>query len=404
MKANRTDKPLLIIDDEADIRHMLSDFLELEGLPCVLAANGIEGVELFEKHKPDVIITDIRMPGMSGIEVLGEIKSRSPETEVIVITGHGEITLAIEALQKDASDFIQKPFDLETLSIAIKRAQERIYYRQALEETRQQLQQSEKMASLGQLAAGVAHEINNPIGFVHSNLGTLKKYLTKIKSFLTDFEKMISNGSDDKTVKENFSLLKNKNKIDFILADIDNIVDESLEGTDRVHIIVSDLKNFAHIDRKELQEADLNKCIESTLNIIWNELKYHCKVEKKFAELPMILCYPQQINQVLMNLMINAGQAIEDKGVITIETLAESEGVVCRISDTGKGIPPEIKDKIFDPFFTTKDVGKGTGLGLHIVFGIIKKHNGSIKVDSEMRKGTTFTVFLPYKPPLENSK
>lgn len=397
-----TAKPILIIDDEEDIREMLSDFLEIEDMSSLLASNGQEGLELFNKHRPDIVITDIRMPGMSGIEVLGEIKARSPETEVIVITGHGEISLAIDALKKDASDFIQKPFDLETISIAIKRAQERISMRRALIDTQAQLQQSEKLASIGQLAAGVAHEINNPIGFIHSNLGTLNKYMGRIKNFLLSLEQLFQNGDGHHKIKTLFNQLKRKNKLDFILADIENIIDESLEGTKRVRDIVLDLKNFAHIDHREIEECDINKCIESILNIVWNELKYHCELRKKLGKLPSVLCYPQQINQVLMNLLINAGQAIEGKGVITIETSAQPEGVVCKISDTGKGIPQENLDKIFNPFFTTKEIGKGTGLGLHIVFGIIQKHNGTIKVDSTPGEGTTFSIFLPFKPEFEN--
>lgn len=166
--------------------------------------------------------------------------------------------------------------------------------------------------------------------------------------------------------------------------------------------IVQDLRDFAHIDREERVLAHLNDGLESTLNIVWNELKYKATVEKEYGEIPAVECYPQELNQVFMNLLVNAIQAIEEKGTITIRTYAENGYVCVAISDTGKGMPPEMEERIFEPFYTTKEVGEGTGLGLSITYNIVKKHGGEIRVDSQVGKGTTFTVRIPAKPSVDD--
>jgi signal transduction histidine kinase len=395
-------RPVLVIDDEEVIRDLICSFLRNENIPSICAPDGETGIKLFSLRHPDIVITDIRMPKMDGIEVLKRLKEAKPETEVIVITGHGEIELAIKALQMNASDFLQKPFGLDALKVALKRAQDKIQLRDALAQAQIQLLQSEKLASLGQLSAGVAHEINNPLSFVHSNLGTLKKYLPRILEAWEQIEILInenSSSSPDQIIKK-FQELKQDLKLDFILQDMVSIIHQSLDGTQRVKQIVKDLKDYSRLDDKTLEECDLNECVNSTLNIIWNELKYNCEVVKNLATLPRIKCYPQQINQVIMNLLSNASQAIIDKGKISITTApGDDGGVRLEVSDTGTGIPEEIIDKIFDPFFTTKPVGKGTGLGLNIVYNIINKHGGKIEVKSEVGKGTTYIVQLPPQPP-----
>jgi len=274
-----------------------------------------------------------------------------------------------------------------------------------LQNTQSQLLQSEKLASIGQLAAGVAHEINNPVGFVKSNLGTMNEYRQDLTKLLDQYRML--EATLDKEVRENGCIRKAleniqsvKDEIDlgFIMDDYSNVINESFEGMARVSKIVSDLKDFAHVDKAELEHADLNKGIESTLNIVWNELKYKARVIKDLGKIPLVKCYPQRINQVFMNILINAAQAIEDKGQIRISTRADNGHVDIRISDTGKGIPPEVLPKIFDPFFTTKEVGKGTGLGLSMAHNIIQKHKGTIDVESEVGKGTTVIIRLQTDP------
>jgi len=264
-----------------------------------------------------------------------------------------------------------------------------------LKAAQSQFVQQEKMASIGQLAAGVAHEINNPIGFVTSNLGTLKKYLGRITEF---FQKQAEiypqDAGDDRAGR--LAEIRRQLKIEVVLDDLPSLITESLDGVERVRKIVQNLKSFSRVDQSDYSTADINQCLDDTLNIIWNELKYKCTVKKDYGELPPTKCYPQQLNQVFMNLLVNAAQAIEGQGEIVITTRASEAEITIAIADSGSGIPQENLHRIFEPFFTTKEVGKGTGLGLSITYDIVtKKHGGRIEVTSEPGKGTTFVVTLP---------
>jgi two-component system, NtrC family, sensor kinase len=270
-----------------------------------------------------------------------------------------------------------------------------------LKMTQAKILQQEKMASIGQLAAGVAHEINNPMGFIASNLGTLNKYLDKISGYIQVLAE-VCRELREPAATERLAQARNLFKIDYVLDDIKKLIVESLDGTDRVKAIVQNLKSFSRVDQTEMTTADINECIETTLNIVWNELKYKATVKKEYGAPPKVRCYAQQINQVFMNLLVNAGQAIETGGVITIKTWEGENSVFASVSDTGSGIPEANLSRIFEPFFTTKDVGKGTGLGLSIAYDIIKKHHGEIAVRSEVGKGTTFTVRLPVKEGTES--
>jgi two-component system NtrC family sensor kinase len=265
-----------------------------------------------------------------------------------------------------------------------------------LKEAHSQLVQQEKMASIGQLAAGVAHEINNPTGFIMSNLGTLKKYMDKLIEFIRIQESVIADLPEEVGVA--VASKKNRLKVDIITGDICNLISESLEGAARIVKIVQDLKSFSRVDQAEQKRVDINAGIESTLNIVWNELKYKATLNKKYGDIPPVKCNPGQLNQVFMNILVNAAHAIEKQGVIGIKT-HEKEGFInVSISDTGCGIPRERLKRIFEPFYTTKEVGKGTGLGLSIAYDIVKKHRGVIDVESEVGKGTTFTVRIPIEP------
>jgi PAS domain S-box-containing protein len=263
-----------------------------------------------------------------------------------------------------------------------------------LKETQAQILQQEKMATIGQLAAGIAHEINNPVGFISSNLSSLSKYVDKISEFMTE-QASIAGLCSDKEMKRIFEEKKKALKIDFIQEDIKDLIRESLDGAERVKKIVQDLKTFSRNDQLEYREANINECMESTISIVWNELKYKATVTKEYGDIPLVRCFPQQINQVFMNLLVNAIHAIETSGKIHVKTWDENGWINASISDTGQGIPPEILKKIFEPFFTTKEVGKGTGLGLSITYDIVRKHGGDISVVSDSGKGTTFTVRLP---------
>lgn len=269
-----------------------------------------------------------------------------------------------------------------------------------LEDFQNQLLQSEKMASIGLLAAGVAHEINNPIAYVFSNLGSLEKYLSEMFTLIAMYEaqedKMVCLGDE----LEKIRTFKQQVDFGFIKQDTLSLLAESREGLNRVKKIILDLKDFSRAGQDEKwEQANLHNGLESTLNVVWNELKYKCEVKKEFGEIPFITCLPQQLNQVFMNLLVNAAQAIETRGVITVRTGTEGDRVWVEVEDTGKGIAPEHLGKVFDPFFTTKPVGKGTGLGLSVSYSIIEKHHGKMEVRSEVGKGTTFRVTLPVEQP-----
>lgn len=270
-----------------------------------------------------------------------------------------------------------------------------------LSDAQAQLLQSEKMASIGQLAAGIAHEINNPVGFVNSNMGTLGNYVEALCKVVDGYDEALGDMADRPTVQATIAQLKQQADFEFMREDVTNLVRESLDGLKRVKDIVQSLKDFAHIGESELQFSDLHAGIDSTLNIATNEIKYKATVLKEYGTLPLVKCLPSQLNQVFMNLIVNAAHAIQSSGTITIRTGSANGWVWVSVQDTGQGIPDDIKTRIFDPFFTTKPVGKGTGLGLSLSYNIVSKHGGRIEVDSALGFGSKFTVHLPQQPPLE---
>ncbi len=265
-----------------------------------------------------------------------------------------------------------------------------------LQEARDQLLQNEKMAAIGQLAAGVAHEINNPISYINSNLGTLQRYTNDLMTLLSFYQMMETTlEPSQRNLAEQARNLRERIDLTYIKEDLPNLLNESQEGAERVRKIVQDLKEFSHVDETEWQWADLHQGLESTLNIVHNELKYKAQVRKEYGELPQVECLASQINQVFMNLLVNAAHAIDKQGIITLRSGRSNDEVWVEISDTGKGIQADKLKRIFDPFYTTKPVGVGTGLGLSLSYSIIKKHCGRIEVSSEVNKGSQFRVYLP---------
>ncbi|THB78392.1 MAG: PAS domain S-box protein [Desulfobacteraceae bacterium] len=278
-----------------------------------------------------------------------------------------------------------------------------------------QLLQSDKLVSIGQLAAGIAHEINNPVGYVKSNLGTLKTYASDIHLWLDTSDRFIQSMAGKKTGTEDSrdrseaaGLCQKRRDMDiaFLASDSRELIDDCMEGVEKIGKIVADLKGFAHPGKTREEPCDINDGIRSTLNILANEIKYQADVDLDLDDLPMIQGLPQQLNQVFMNILINAVQAIQErkkaqngpwKGRIRVITRFETGNIRVAISDTGTGIEPANLEKIFDPFFTTKAVGKGTGLGMNIAYGIITKHKGTIRVESTPGKGSCFTIILPAK-------
>ena len=294
------------------------------------------------------------------------------------------INLNLEAREKE----------LEGMLGEVKKSHEELKKAQA------QLLQSEKLASIGQLAAGIAHEVNNPLGFLGSNIAILGNYMETFKSLLGQVRTLQEavGRQDPGLISEEaqkIARLGDSLDIPYFMEDAGRLVQGTLSGVDRIKKIMTELKTFSRKDEGARQAADLNDIVEGVLSIVWNEIKYKAELRKEYGQVPMVKCNPQQIGQVVLNLLLNAVQALEDQGVITVRTFARDGGVCLEVSDTGKGIPPEILDKIFEPFFTTKEQGKGTGLGLSISSDIVQKHKGLIEVASREHQGTTFMVWLP---------
>ena len=265
-----------------------------------------------------------------------------------------------------------------------------------LEEAQNQLLQSEKMASIGQLAAGVAHEINNPIGFVNSNLGTLRRYVEQLLALTQAYTQR-----QREPVDAELAALKQATDLEFIAEDLPALLAESEDGLSRVRKIVQDLKDFSRVDHADWQDADLNAGLESTLNVVMNEVKYRADVRRQYGTLPPVRCLAGQLNQVFMNLIVNAAHAIPAarSGLITLATGVQAQDgrdwAWIEVADDGCGMPPEVQRRIFEPFYTTKPVGQGTGLGLSMSFSIVQKHGGRIEVQSAPGEGTRFRIWVP---------
>ena len=301
----------------------------------------------------------------------------------------------LSAVLHDLSDEKRREEELQNRNVELEFAYAR------LKGAQEQLLQSEKMASIGQLAAGVAHEINNPIGFVHSNLGTLREYIINLFALVDGYERALAAAGAAPALRTEIDELKRRFDFEFVLHDLPALLAESRSGIERVKKIVQDLKDFSYAGSGEhWQLADLHKGLDSTLNIVRNEIKYKAEVVRDYGTLPLVECLPMQVNQVFMNMLVNAGHAIRERGTITIATRDIGEGEVSvEFRDTGVGIPPAVLPRIFDPFYTTKQVGQGTGLGLSLSYGIVQKHHGRIEVESTEGIGTTFRIVLPVVQP-----
>ena len=431
---------VLVVDDDPIMLTLIKRLASKYVSHVQVASDGVAGLEMWRTWQPNVIITDILMPRMDGLEMSEIIKADDPDAQIIVITSDKDDENLHRALAIGVERYISKPVDMLLLADAIskcvrdrkqieelqltrqvaaltqalqnqleekQRAQEALHKEKfdqqvlinRLEEAHNQLLQSEKMASIGLLAAGVAHEINNPIGYVNSNLGSLQQYVQNLLKLVAAYEQHEAELTQES--RKLLSALKTEIDLPYLRSDVQDLLTESLGGLQRVKRIVQDLKDFSHISDTEMQWANLEEGLESTLNVVWNELKYKAEIIKDYGKLPEIECIPSQLNQVFMNLLVNAAQSIAEQGKITLRTRLDGENVCIEISDTGTGIPQENINRIFDPFFTTKPLGTGTGLGLSITHGIVRKHNGRIEVSSEAGKGTTFRIILPIqqKPP-----
>ncbi len=536
---------VLVVDDDDAVNTMLSDVLSRHGYQTETAAAAEQALAKYRRDTYDVVVSDVKMPGMDGTELLREIRAIDQDTAVILVTGYADLGSARDAVKSGAFDYVLKPFnlmefirevddaaaetrrhreererheqlevlieertqDLEFQSSVLRLEQERFHgilksanfgllvlngeddsiilinrqarkylqlrrehdaeffnenFRQlfpaeiserierlvtTVKETgkvcrlpsfrtddgfilemqsypvlsqetlratvivvnditertklEEQLLVSSKLAGIGELAAGIAHEINNPIGYIASNTRTLRRYVSDLAELLGEYHKLkdvVAAGEAAASFVGKIEALEQRLDLGYMLDDMQSLVAENRDGLERVVKILRDLKNFSHLEEEAPQNVNLNDVIEDALNLARNELRFKAEIETDLGELPTFLGHPGQLSQVFINILINAAHAIEHKGTVSVATRMLDEKIVATVHDTGSGIPPEVLPGIFDPFYTTKGRGKGTGLGLSIALEIVQKHGGTISVASTPGEGTTFTIELPITP------
>ncbi|MHC5850948.1 hybrid sensor histidine kinase/response regulator [Nostoc sp.] len=411
---------VLIVDDNPANLQVLSSFLDQSSFEVWAARRGEKALQLLENDDlPDLILLDVMMPGIDGFETCKQLKSnpRVQDIPVIFMTALSEIADKVKGLQLGAVDYITKPFQHEEVLVRIENhlklrnlTKTLIAKNAELQQTQTQLIQAEKVAALGQLTAGIAHEVNNPINFIAGNLNFVEQYVQEVVTLLHLYQKYLPNPPDE------IQTVIQKNDLNFLLGDLSKIIQSMQVGTDRVTEIVSYLNNFSRHREAGKKLVNLHEGLESTLLILGHRFKrnaHHPAIQlvKDYGDLPLVECFPGEINQVFMNLISNAIDAIEETnknkdidtiyqnpGVIKIKTQAIGEQVFLRVADNGSGIDKADQTKIFDAFYTTKPVGKGTGLGLSIAYQIVvNNHHGKLTYHSLPGEGIEFIIELPIR-------
>ena len=435
---------LLLVEDNSDDAELILRALRVAGFQPV-SERVVTAADLrstLGRAAWDLVISDYNLGAFSGMESLAIVRECGRDLPFILVSGAVGEDVAVDAMKAGASDYVMKDqlvrlgpavhreladaevrrqkrraeedlqaayADLERrvrertaeLSQANARVREELDERRRVEEDRNrmfvQLLRGQKLQAIGQLAAGVAHEINNPIGWILSNLGTVEKYFSVLTTVLEKTTGAATSvpGPEGTRLREELARIRAEAEADFLLEDFRAAVRDSKDGAVRIRDIVSNLKSFAHPDEKEPEDADVVQILEDAIRLSASELRFKATVVRDFAAVPPIACRPRQIEQVFINLLVNAAQAIPEKGTVTVAVALAGREVLVRIGDSGTGIPPELKKRLFEPFFTTKPVGKGTGLGLHVAYKIVRAHGGRIEADSTPGQGTVMTVRFP---------
>jgi signal transduction histidine kinase len=399
----------LVADDDRGTALVLKSILETRGLEVVVVHDGSDAWNRLRTDKSIVMsIFDWMMPGVDGPELIRRV--RKDETHdamyVLLLTARDKTADLVEGLSAGADDYVKKPINVEELRARIDVGLRVLMLQGRLADRVAELNQAQKLESVGRLAAGVAHEINTPVQFVSDSVHFIRDAVTDLEKLIGHYKAAIAEiaaGGNTAAVQSAVVKAESDSDLPYLLEHLPRAVERSLEGLERVTTIVRSMKEFAHPDRKEMIAVDLNQALRSTLTISRHEYKYVADVDTDFGDIPIVTCHAGDVNQATLNIFVNAAHAIGDvvkdsgaKGRIGVTTCQDGDFVVIRISDTGSGIPKGIRDRIFDPFFTTKDVGRGTGQGLAIARSIIvEKHRGELTFETEEGKGTTFFIRLP---------
>jgi two-component system NtrC family sensor kinase len=403
--SNLTESRILIVDDQTANLQVLATVLEFAGyvnVSCLSDSRNL--LSIFREVKPDLILLDLHMPHVDGLAAMDQLASVIPEEDylpILILTGDNTSEAKEKALSHGAHDFLSKPLNRTEVQLRVKNLlqtrqlhlqlktqnkslEEQVRERteladelgrtnRKLRETQAHLIHSEKMSGLGQLVAGIAHEINNPVAFVINNVFIVQEGLAKLAAQAGD----LPEGAAARVTKMQARIA------------------DAHAGATRVKELVSKLRTFSRLDEGTLKTINIHESIESVLLFLRHKMEGRIEVDRQYGEVEMLTCLAGELNQVLMNIIANAIDAIHGPGRITVTTTQQNGHFVIRVRDTGKGIPEEIRGRIFDPFFTTKPIGQGTGLGLAISYGIMQAHQGSMEFSSQTGQGTEFTLKIP---------
>ncbi|HEY9613078.1 sensor histidine kinase [Allocoleopsis sp.] len=413
---------ILVVDDEPLLEYVIQQHfrekIRSNELVFSFASNGRQALEQLESDPQiGVVLTDINMPEMDGLDLLSHLKEKDSTLKAVVVSAYGDLANIRTAMNRGAFDFLTKPIDFNDLELTLQRSLESVQQTRAdvtqLQQAQTYLIQSEKLASIGELVAGITHEITNPVTFILGNVEHAENYFHDLINVLNLYRRYcVENIPRIQAAIEAVEL-------DFVLEDLPKLLNSMREGTERLDSICKSMRTFVRADTSAKELFDIHEGISSTLIILKHRLKANdscpeIEVVTDYGDLPLVECYPGQLNQVFMNILANAIDALEDYNLsrteaeiqanpsriyIRTEAIANYK-IVIHIADNGPGMTEEVRQKLFDPFFTTKPVGKGTGLGLSISYQIVVwKHNGQLKCNSKQSQGTEFVIEIPRHQP-----